>query len=74
MFDDLIVELERPSNRRGWCDGGGERRLTEAAVMPAYDPHLLATIPQLNLAELHPDGEHGKRFEIARCSPGKASS
>jgi hypothetical protein len=66
MFDGLIVELEPPPNRRGKCDGGKERHLPEAAVMLAYGLHLMATVPQLNSVELHPDGEHGKRFEIAR--------
>lgn len=66
MFDDLIVELDPPENRRGHCDGGKERHLTEAAVMLAYGMHLLRTVPGLLKVELHPDGERGKRFEIAR--------
>jgi hypothetical protein len=66
MFDDLIVELEPPSNRRGKSDNGKERHLPEAAVILAYGLHLLATVPQLNSIELHPDGEHGKRFQIAK--------
>jgi hypothetical protein len=36
-----------------------QRHLTEAAVMLAY-----GTVPKLQKVELHPDGEHGKRFEI----------
>jgi hypothetical protein len=28
--------------------------------------HLLRTIPELTTVELHPDGEHGKRFGIAQ--------
>jgi hypothetical protein len=64
MFDDLIVELDPPSNRRGKCEGK-ERHLTEAAVMLAYCMHLLRTVPELQRVELHPDGEHAKRFEIA---------
>lgn len=66
MFDDLIVELDPPPNRQGHCDGGKELHLTEAAVMLAYGMHLLRTIPGLHHLELHPDGEHGKRFEIAQ--------
>jgi hypothetical protein len=66
MFDDLIVELDPPPNRRGKCEGEKERHLTEAAVMLAYGLHLLATMPELTTVELHPDGEHGKRFEIAK--------
>jgi hypothetical protein len=65
MFDDLIVELDPPTNRRGKCDGK-ERHLTEAAVMLAYGMHLLRTEPGLEKVELHPDGEHAKRFEIVR--------
>lgn len=65
MFDDLVVELDPPTNRRDKCDGK-ERHLTEAAVMLAYGMHLLRTVPKLEKIELHPDGEHGKRFEIAK--------
>lgn len=65
MFDDLIVELDPPTNRRGKCEGK-ERHLTEAAVMLAYGMHLLRTVLNLQRVELHPDGEHGKRFEIVR--------
>lgn len=63
MFDDLIVELDPPTNRQDKCEGK-ERHLTEAAVMLAYGMHLLRTVPNLQKVELHPDGEHGKRFEI----------
>ncbi len=70
MFDDLIVELDRPTNRRDKCQGK-ERHLTEAAVMLAYGMHLLRTVPKLQKVELHPDGEHGKRFEIAQWLSGR---
>lgn len=70
MFDDLIVELDPPTNRRGKCEGK-ERHLTEAAVMLAYGMHLLRTVPELQKVELHPDGEHGKRFEIAQWLLGR---
>lgn len=33
--------------------------------MLAYGMHLLRTVPGLSSVELHPDGEHAKRFEIA---------
>ena len=65
MFHDLIIELDPPINRRGKCEGK-ERHLTEAAVMLAYGMHLLRTVPNLEKVELHPDGEHGKRFEIVQ--------
>jgi hypothetical protein len=66
MFDDLIVELDPPPNRCGKCAGTKERHLTEAAVMLAYTMHLLRTVPHLTTVDLHPDGEHGKRFDIVR--------
>jgi hypothetical protein len=66
VFDDLIVELDPPPNRRAKCTGGKERHLTEAAVMLAYGIHLSQTVPALTTVELHPVGEHAKRFEIAR--------
>jgi len=65
MFDDLIVELDPPTNRRRKCEGR-ERHLTEAAVMLAYGMHLLRTVPNLEKVEFHPDGEHAKRFEIVQ--------
>ena len=64
MFEDLTVELDPPPNRRGKCGGEKERHLTEATVMLAYGMHLLRTVPGLLKVELHPDGEHAKRFEI----------
>jgi hypothetical protein len=66
VFDDLIVELDPPPNRQGKCTGSKERHLTEAAVMLAYAMHLLRTVPRLTTVEIHPDGEHGKRFDIGR--------
>jgi hypothetical protein len=66
MLEDLIVELDPPPNRRAKCVGEKERHLTEAAVMLAYGMHLLQTEPALTTVELHPDGEHAKRFEIVR--------
>jgi hypothetical protein len=66
VLNDLIVELDPPPNRYGKCTGEKERHLTEAAVMLAYGMHLLRTVPGLKRVELHPDGEHAKRFEIAQ--------
>ena len=65
MLEDLIVELDPPPNRQGQCTGHKERHLNEAAVMLAYAMHLRRTIPGLTRVEIHPDGEHAKRFEIA---------
>ena len=64
MFDDLIIERDPPPNRQGKCAGGTEKHLTEAAVMLAYSIHLFATIPSVRRVDIHPDGEHGKRFNI----------
>lgn len=66
MLNDLVVELNPPPNRQGKCTGEKERHLTEAAVMLAYSMHLLHTVPNLSRVELHPDGEHAKRFPIAK--------
>lgn len=71
MFGDLIIELDPPSNRCGKCTGGKERHLTEAAVMLAYGMHLFRTVPDLVTVELHPDGEHAKRFGIAHWLSGQ---
>jgi hypothetical protein len=43
MFDDLIIERDPLANRVGKCEGGKERHLTEAAVIPAYGMHPTAT-------------------------------
>jgi hypothetical protein len=66
VLDDLVIELDPPPNRRSKCGGEKERHLTEAAVMLAYGMHLLRTVPGLTRIDLHPDGEHAKRFEIAQ--------
>jgi hypothetical protein len=34
--------------------------------MLAYGMHLLRTVPKLQKVDLHPDGDHGKRFEIVQ--------
>jgi hypothetical protein len=66
MLGDLIIELDPPSNRSEKCTGEKERHLPEAAVMLAYGMHLLRTVPDLLTVDLHPDGEHAKRFGIAQ--------
>ena len=74
MFDDPVLHLDPPPNRRAMCTGDKESHLTEAAVMLAYGMHLLRTVPTLSSVELHPDREHAKHFEIARwlSAPGFA--
>jgi hypothetical protein len=64
MFDDLITHRAPPPNRVGLCDGGQEQHLPEGAVMVAFAMHLLRTIPRLREVSIHPDGEHGKRFDF----------
>jgi hypothetical protein len=64
MFDDLITLREPPPNRVSFCDQGVEHHLSEGAVMVAFAMHLLRTVPELKHVAIHPDGEHGKRFDF----------
>jgi hypothetical protein len=63
-FDDLVKEIAPPPNRVGKCEGGLEHHLPEGAVMVAYAMHLLRTTDATEVL-VHPDGEHGKRFDFA---------
>jgi|SRR6266481_3562214 len=54
-----------PEKRRAYCTGGKEKHLTEAAVMIAFALHLLDK--GASEVEIHPDGEHGKRYDIRGC-------
>jgi hypothetical protein len=65
MLNDLIVERDAPPKRRGKCVDNKEQHFTEAAVMLAYAEHLFRTLPELTRVEIHPDGEHAKRFNIS---------
>jgi hypothetical protein len=67
MLTDLVDMRPPPPNRVGYCEGGDERHLTEGAVMVAFAMHLLRTVPGLKHVAIHPDGEHGKRFDFPRC-------
>jgi hypothetical protein len=64
VFDDLLTMHEPPPNRAQHCAGGREHHLTEGAVMIAFAMHLLRTVPDLKHVAIHPDGEHGKRFDF----------
>jgi hypothetical protein len=64
MFDDLITYSAPPPNRLGKCEGDREHHLPEGAVMVAFAMHLLRTVPGLREVSIHPDGEHGKRFDF----------
>jgi len=64
MPEGLITTLPPPANRIRSCEGEFERHFSEGAVMIAFAVHLLRTIPGLREVEIHPDGEHGKRFDF----------
>jgi len=63
-LDDLVTTLAPPPNRVGRCEGELEHHLPEGAVMVAYAMHLLLTTDAKEVL-VHPDGEHGKRFDFA---------
>src|SRR6202140_2273613 len=60
----LITEHDAPLNRRGTHTGTHEQHMTEAAVILAFALHLFEH--GASDVELHPDGEHAKRFDIKR--------
>jgi hypothetical protein len=64
MHDGLITLHPAPPNRAAHCDAGMEHHLTEGAVMLAFAMHLLRTVPGIQEIAIHPDGEHGKRFDF----------
>jgi hypothetical protein len=64
MSSDFIILKDPPEKRAAKAEGGVEKHLTESAVMLAYAFHLLDLDSELSLVEIHPDGEHGKRFPI----------
>ncbi|MBN1156937.1 hypothetical protein JXA85_04935 [Candidatus Woesearchaeota archaeon] len=62
--NDLITLRKPPPNRVGKSEGGLEKHFSEPAVMLAYITYLIEQHPELNGIEIHPDGEHGKQFDI----------
>lgn len=62
-FDDLVEAVAAPEKRAGKVPDGIEQKLPEGAVMVAYAMHLLRTT-KANHVRIHPDGEHGKRFDF----------
>jgi hypothetical protein len=59
-----LTELRpAPPNRCGYCPGDLEEHLSEGAVIVAFGLYLLSL--GATEVELHPDGEHGKRFDFA---------
>lgn len=61
-LQNLILIREPPEKRLAKADGGKEQHMSEAAVMLAFAMHLFSRGAQK--VSVHPDGEHGKRFEI----------
>jgi hypothetical protein len=60
----LFVTLRRPpTKRQNKTIGEMEQVLTEAAVMLAFANHLFREFGATSVA-IHPDGEHGRRFDI----------
>jgi hypothetical protein len=64
MYDRLVTLLEPPPNRRRVCDGPFEYHLPEGAVIMAFAMYLMHNVPDLKHVAVHPDGEHGKRFDF----------
>ncbi|MDZ7686952.1 MAG: hypothetical protein U5O39_20015 [Gammaproteobacteria bacterium] len=64
MLPDLITVKTPPPKRVAKAEGGVEWHFTEAAVMLAYAVHLFEVDSSLKVVEVHPDGEHGKQFDI----------
>lgn len=58
----LILIKEPPEKRLAKAEGGTEHHMSEAAVMLAFAMHLFTK--GAGQVSIHPDGEHGKRFEI----------
>ncbi len=63
-FDDLIERVPAPEKRAHKVPDGIENKMHEGAVMVAFAMHLLRTTEARHVF-IHPDGEHGKRFDFA---------
>lgn len=63
MLDNLLTFREPPEKRRKGLTGDFEEYLSEGAVMVAYAMHILRSTDAQRV-EIHPDGEHGKRFDF----------
>lgn len=62
-FDDLIDRVPAPEKRAAKVPEGIEHKMHEGAVMVAYALHLLR-VTEARHVYIHPDGEHGKRFDF----------
>ena len=61
-LQNLILVREPPEKRLSKAEGGMEKHMSEAAVMLAFAMHLFSRGAEK--VSVHPDGEHGKQFEI----------
>jgi hypothetical protein len=71
MYEGLVTYRAPPETRAGKCDGEFEYYLSEGAVMLTFALHLLRTVPDLTQVAIHPDGEHGKRFDLKEWLEGQ---
>jgi len=71
MLQDLMTSKPPPTNRVQKTEGDLERHFTEAAVMLAFAFHLFDADSKLQRVEIHPDGEHGKQFDIRSWLEGR---
>jgi hypothetical protein len=62
---EYLQQRVPPPNRQRYCESGLEHHLTEAAVMIAFAMYLFEN-GALEV-QLHPDGEHLKRYDVAAC-------
>lgn len=62
-LNDLIEVVPAPHKRASKVADGIEHKMHEGAVMVTYAMHLLRTTTTTHVW-IHPDGEHGKRFDF----------
>ena len=74
----FLTEHSPPEKRRKYCDQGIELKLSEGAVQLAFALYLLDHPEGGSKAEIFPDGEHAKRFDIpgflANCGFDRAET
>ncbi len=64
MFDDLVTRNAPTEKRKRGLSGDVEEYFSEGAVMLAYAMHLIRQHDDAKKVLIHPDGEHGKRFQF----------
>lgn len=64
MMPSIIVKQKAPPKRQSKVLNGIEWKMPEAGVMLAFAFYLLDQPNSSGKVEIHPDGEHGKRFDI----------